>query len=158
MFREYESHSQGNLFLKIFCDFNNIGIKESNLHKYKVELEYRGEKARTDIIIYKKSEYLIIIENKVNSFEGDKQTEREYSDGLDKASIEHIDTNNIYPYLLSIAKATPHPPFKNILWSQMVECIRVYIGRAESKNVKWLMEQYLDCVSNFKEIDEEVVK
>jgi len=77
---ERKSHYHGNLFLATFVDACNLPLKPDVLSDYRVLTEYGVQEAIIDIMVYKRGEFLIYIENKILSAEGDDQTPREFRD------------------------------------------------------------------------------
>ena len=77
---EHESHYHGNLFLKTFVNLLALPLHTEMLSEYRVLTEHGGKEAIIDIMVYKKPDFLLYIENKVLSAEGDDQTPREFRD------------------------------------------------------------------------------
>jgi hypothetical protein len=76
---EAGSHGQGSAFLRAFADLCKLPL-ESDLTDYTVRTEFPGFKSIADIVIFRKGDFLICIENKVFSGEGKEQLVRQESD------------------------------------------------------------------------------
>lgn len=80
LFDERKSHYHQNLFLATLVKLCNLDLPIEMLFNYRVRTEHRVREADIDIMVSKKSEFLLYIENKVLSSEGDDQTPREFRD------------------------------------------------------------------------------
>lgn len=156
-----ETHSQGNLFFKIFLErFKRFGLSFAYAEDedYDVELEASEEQSRVDIRVSKKNEFCICIENKIFSGEGEEQTKREYEDAIRFINQNDIKKENLHCFFLTIDGTKPQEEkFKSIKWSEIAKCIEIFIEKAEAERAKWTAEQYLQSIRKniIKREDEE---
>lgn len=156
-----ETHAQGNLFFKIFLDELKLPAEYAE-SKYIVKKEVRGDESIIDIRIrskvYGDKGFVIDIENKVGAGLGDTQIERE-SKALEKeAKIRSIPDNRRHGFLLSVKNEEnlTGTLFNWIGWKQIVNCLNIFINRAQASRAKWTAEQYVKCIE--KHIIKETLK
>jgi len=71
-------HGQGSLFLEAFMKAS--GIPGPVPFPYRVRTEFSGSESIVDIMVCRRREYLLYMENKVFAAEGDNQVDREFRD------------------------------------------------------------------------------
>ncbi len=73
-------HGRDSLFFQAFLKAAGIVLPSSAISTYRVQLEWAREESRIDVSAYQKEEFVVFIENKTLSDEGDEQLHREESD------------------------------------------------------------------------------
>ncbi len=96
-----ESHCEGDRFIKIFLKAAGIDTTELDLKSYRIRQEYVGLESIVDIVIYKRGNFIIYIENKILSGEGKNQVDREYNDLIRAAKSLWIDSKSMYAIFLT---------------------------------------------------------
>ena len=148
LFKLDETHEQGSLFLELFAE--EYGVSISSATNYEVRLEDADEESRIDIRVLQKNQFMICIENKIFSSEGEDQTLREYRDAKQKAKEYGIDLSNIKCFYLTIdgEAAEDQQHFKSISWYDMCSLIEDYSKKAKSEKVRWFVSQYVESIRN----------
>jgi|GEM_PF-1907983 len=80
LLNERSRHYHGNLFLTTLVKLCNLPLPIESLVEYRVDTEHSEQESIIDIKVYKKGEFLLYIENKILSPEGENQTFREFRD------------------------------------------------------------------------------
>ena len=80
LLNERSSHYHGNLFLSRLVALCKLPLPNDILTDYRVTTEFGGTESIVDIMVYRKPHFLLYIENKILSAEGDDQTHREFRD------------------------------------------------------------------------------
>lgn len=163
------THAQGLLFFNLFI--NSIA-PESKKHLYKdlkisslrIKEEKCTEDGRLDIYIESfglKEQFVIVIENKINAEDQNKQLERYYNHCRKEG---YTDDNILLIYLTKCGKEASDSsmPFlqrvrlkeANVLANMsyrkdMKNILKVYIKELKSKKVKFITQQYLDIIKTF---------
>ena len=73
-------HGQGVLFMRAFTELCDLDIPVSALDRYSVRTEFPGEESIIDVMVSRRGEFLVYLENKVYAEEGPNQVDREYRD------------------------------------------------------------------------------
>lgn len=146
LFDPWESHEQGNLFLRIFADKYDLQVGDSV--DYEANVEDTDEHSRIDIAIVKKNMFYICIEVKIFAYEGEKQTSREYETATRKADENGISLENIRCFFLTIngKVATNKKHFESITWNDILILIKKYGVEAKSEKVGWFVSQYIKSI------------
>lgn len=163
------SHAQGLLFFNLFI---NAIAPESKKHLYmdlkvsnlRVKEEKSTEDGRLDIFIESfglKDRFVIVIENKINAGDQDKQLERYYNH-CQKSG--YTDDNILLIYLTKCRKdaSDSSMPFLererlkeasvlvNMSYRQDIKnVLKTYIKELKSKKVRFIAKQYLDIIKTF---------
>lgn len=163
------SHAHGLLFFNLFI---NAIAPESKKHLYKdlkisnlrIKEEKSTEDGRLDIFIESfglKERFVIVIENKINAGDQDKQLERYYNHCRKSG---YTDDNILLIYLTKCRKdaSDSSMPFLererlkeasvlvNMSYRQDIKnVLKTYIKELKSKKVRFIAKQYLDIIKTF---------
>lgn len=107
LLNERSSHYHGNLFLTSLVNLCQLPLPSERLTDYRVSTEFGGQEAIIDIMVYKKPDFLLYIENKVLSSEGDDQTHREFRDMRRIGVALGIPEERQFPIFMTPAGRTP---------------------------------------------------
>jgi hypothetical protein len=163
------SHAHGLLFFNLFINAIAPETKKhlyKNLEIYNIRLkeEKNTEEGRLDIFIEshgRQDKFVIVIENKINASDQDKQLSRYYNHCRNRG---YKDENILLIYLTKRgAKATDLSMLPveqdrlekaNVLVNisyrdDMKKIMKMYIDKLESNKVKFTAQQYLDIIKTF---------
>jgi len=73
-------HGQGTAFLRAFVELCDLDIPVEAMNRYWVRTEFSGQESIIDVMVCRRREFLIYLENKVFAREGDDQLAREFRD------------------------------------------------------------------------------
>jgi len=144
------THSQGGSFLRIFLEKLNpprfSKLQDSDYDDYDVITEEADENSRIDIRIWKRSSFLINIENKINAIEGEEQTKWENIDAIIKADEIDVDKNRISNFFLTNRRESPKDDsFEHIFWEEIRNCLNIFSNSIDSNNnnLRQIIRQYV---------------
>jgi hypothetical protein len=161
---ERGSHAQGNLgfrlFLEEFCteffgnDATQVG-KYADETNYWVHCEVKGEEARVDIRISARGRFLIDIENKIHSWEGEDQTGREWRD-LQAQRIElSVPLVACHALFLTLdASPATNENFRAIGWNRIAKVLDRFADLAEPVDVKLFARHYAKAIRMMRVIEQ----
>lgn len=154
LFNRNGSHGQKSYFLKLFLKAHGLLNKYSSYTDYKVKTEVSEDESRIDIRIYKEGRFLINIENKIFSSQGEGQLIREERDAYKKAKQLKITNPHVHCFFLTVDPNETPPkgsikPIKHIKWGESIlSCLNNYLKHVKSRSVKLFMEHYIDLINN----------
>lgn len=140
-----ETHAQGKLGFRLF-------LKELNLPKefadknYKVIRELCGEESRIDIVIEAEGEFIIGIENKIDSEEGEDQTKREWSDLEKRKTALRIPTKTIAFFLTPDGSSPGNPKFQPLSWQVIADIFQTFSEESKAELVGIFAKHYAETL------------
>jgi hypothetical protein len=147
---EIGTHAQGKLGFSLFLLNLDLPLKYAETD-YRVVREASGQEARLDIIIEAKGQFVIGIENKVDSEEGDDQTPREWAD-LERRGKQLLvpRTNKIEAFFLTPEGSDPQSKrFKAISWRQIADIFEEFAEKARPPMVKLFAQHYAETLRRY---------
>ena len=145
LFDPFASHSQQDLFFKAFVNHFDYDIFYDSL-EYKVIREFSGLESIVDILVYGKS-FVLFIENKTLSLEGEDQTNREYRD-LKRLAESFGIADNYHAVFLSPYGQTPqNKNFKSISYQQISSALKNIRDEIGSEYVRFFVDSWIDISS-----------
>jgi hypothetical protein len=153
---EHGTHAQGNLGFRLFLEElkTELGKEHasklaahSDERKYWVCREVAGDEARMDIEIAARGRFLIHLENKIHSVEGEGQTEREGRD-LQARRIElAVPKEACHAFFLTLdgCKAKNHS-FRPVGWNRIGKVFDRFADLAEPLEVKLFARHYAKAI------------
>jgi len=142
---EHGSHAQGalgfRLFLREFGPDLNVKLKPQIMsypdEPYWVRREVAGRESRVDIEIAASRKFIIHIENKIGSSEGEYQTHREWCDLKRRAKDLCIPRSNVHGIFLTLDSSPPrNKHFAAIGWHRLVTVLEQFAEEAQPPEVK----------------------
>ena len=100
-------HACTTIFLRTFLESAGIELDEEVLRTSYVRTEFYGSESIIDIFIASPNQFLVYIENKTLSPEGDDQVDREYRDLQRLGDSLRIPNENRYPIFLTPSGRSP---------------------------------------------------
>ena len=147
------SHYEGNLFLKSFVESCVLNFPDDLLDQYRVRNEFAGNESIVDIMIYRKGEFLIYLENKILSPEGIDQVDREFRDMQRLGSTLGINENRQFAIFLTPDGGKPisgdSTRWQSISYDQVSAAFTKCSPEIKSDKVKLILGDWLDTVSSF---------
>jgi hypothetical protein len=155
--RKWGTHAQGTLGFKLLLKElkEEIDLPEacSDL-RYTVSREVAGDNSRIDVEVACRGHFLIHIENKIWSREGDDQTPREWQDLLRRAAELGIDTGSPSPGIYALF-LTPHgtapmsPNFKALKWNRIARVFEEFAELASPRDVRLFAAHFARALRRF---------
>jgi len=146
-------HYQGNLFFNAFLRSCNIDLPLSVPSRYAVYREFPGMESTIDILVFRKGDFLIYIENKVSSEEGVEQCARELRDMYRLGSKFGIPPEKQFAIFLTPDGRNPATgdPTKWIALSyeRLGGVFGQSVPQITSDKVRFTLEDGLGVISNF---------
>lgn len=153
--RKHGTHAQRSLGFELFLQ--ETGLPKSFASgRYWVRREVAGDEARVDIEIASRGHFLIHIENKIHAGEGNRQTDREWSDLQRRALTLGVgNPENVKALFLTPTGLLPaNANFQPISWRQMAQVLEAFAGRAKPPDVKLFASHYARALRKFVVRDE----
>ena len=147
--RKLGTHAQGNLGFRQFLSEFGLPIEFADC-KYWVRREVAGDESVVDIEVACRGRFLIHIENKIWSAEGNDQTDREWSDLERRAAGLNVSPPNVSALFLTPRGTKPaNPHFTAIPWGRVVRVLEAFRVRAKPPDVKLFTAHYARALQRF---------
>lgn len=152
---EHGTHAQGNLGFRLLIEELGPELGSASLSQimsypnesYWVRREVSGEESRVDIEIAARGKFIIHIENKIGSFEGDDQTNREWRDLERRAKELGISGSNAHGIFLTLdGRDAKNDNFVPISWRSLVPVLEGFAEQAQAVEVKLFVAHYAKAV------------
>lgn len=148
-----KEHGQGNLFLQCFFRACGIDIPINVIDKYIVRTEFPGWESIIDILIYQKGSFILYIENKIFSNEGEGQIDREYRDMHRLADALMIPREMRFPIFLTPSRKTPisgdGEKWTCLSYRRIQEEFAKELISITDEKTKYLISDWLSSLNNF---------
>jgi hypothetical protein len=134
-----ETHAQEKLGFQLFL--KELNLPEDFAKKdYTVIREMSGDDSRLDIVVQAEGEFIIGIENKIDSVEGEDQTKREWKD-LEKRKLNT--PTEIFAFFLTPDGTKPIcPHFQPLTWQVVANIFQRFSDDAEANLVGVFAKHY----------------
>lgn len=147
------THAQGNLGFRLFLEEFKGELKLNHSISdvpYWVRREVSCGESRVDIEIAARDKFIIHIENKIWSAEGDNQTEREWRGLKERAEELKIPGENTHGiFLTRDASAPVSPEFHAVGWSRIARVFEKFAEQAGPAEVRLFTAHYAKAVRRF---------
>lgn len=117
---ELGTHAQGNLGFRLFLEAVGLPIEYADC-EYRVTRESTYDESRIDIEIAHPGKFVIYIENKIGSVEGEKQTDREWSDLKSRAEELGCPEKRFAFFLTPRGTKPKCKEFRSLSWRKMAK-------------------------------------
>jgi hypothetical protein len=164
---ERGTHAQGNLgfrlFLKEFArelqlDDRRVELYGNEPH-YWVHTEVSGAEARVDIEIAARGKFLIHLENKIYSMEGEDQTNREWTDLQARRKEFRVNEEACHAIFLTLdGHEAINKNFHSIGWNRVAKVLEEFAEQAEPPEVKLFAGHYAKVVRKLCIIERELTE
>jgi hypothetical protein len=137
------THAQGKRGFSLFLDQFRLNSRYADTN-YTVKRERRGAESRVDIEIAARGHFIIYIENKIYSAEGDEQTKREWGDLKKQArKLDIHGKDDVHGFFLTLDRHAPAwPDFKPISWEEIAEVFDDFSELAQAGQVSLFAAHY----------------
>jgi len=146
-------HNQGSLFFKTFMQLCEIDINVDQPYSYNVKKEFSEIESIIDILIYRKSDFLVYIENKIYSPEGIDQCAREARDMRRLGSRLLISPERQYAVFLTPEGREPVTSdsdcWRTLSYHQLGLSFKRLIPQIAENKVRYILEDWLETISDF---------
>ncbi len=153
LLNERSSHYHGNLFLSRLVALCKLPLPNDILTDYRVTAEFGGTESIVDIMVYRKPHFLLYIENKILSAEGDDQTHREFRDMRRIGAALGIPSDRQFPIFL-----TPwgQPPADRDHWIplSLTAVTEAYLGlndKIRSRKLRFLLDDLHETTTQWSQ-------
>ena len=145
----YGSHAQQECGFRLFLQ--EFGLPPKYLcRSYRVRREVVGSHSRLDIVIEADGRFVIGIENKVDSEEGENQTLAEWDDLKKRGRALNVPDTAIHALFLT---PSGHPPqsrhFKAVSWQSIANVFEKFSHEAKPEMVKLFARHYAETLRRF---------
>ena len=146
-------HHQGYVFLNAFVRSCLIDIPAHLLSEYHVRTEFSEVESIIDVLVYRKAEFLIYVENKVHSEEGIKQLDREFGDMQRLGSRLGIPQDRQYAVFLTPDGRKPSSGdpkcWRTLSYQQLKKSLEPLLPQITSDKVRFALEDWLEVIATF---------
>jgi hypothetical protein len=139
------THAQGNLGFRLLLKDLNLPEGFAN-NNYRVIRELAGRESRIDIVIEAEGEFIIAIENKVDSEEGEDQTKREWNDLVSRKKALKVKSEIAAFFLTPDETPCSSGNFKPISWQVIAEIFETFAEEAKPELVKMFAKHYAEIL------------
>lgn len=153
---EIGTHAQGNLGFRLFLETLKDKLKLPDPlaayaeMPYWVRREVSGETSRTDVEIAARRGFILHIENKIWSLEGEDQTNREWDDLVRRAKELGVREANARALLLTPDGCPAlNKNFIPIEWREIAGVVKKFAEKARPPNVKLFAAHYAQTLEAF---------
>jgi hypothetical protein len=143
---ESGTHAQGNLGFRLFLkelrrEFGEVHYRQLEAYAhdldYWVRRELAGEEARVDIEIAARGKFLIHIENKIHSAEGEDQTDREWRDVKKRRGELSVPKGECHAVFLTLEGArAKNCNFRPLKWRRIANVFDAFAKLAQPPEVR----------------------
>jgi len=146
---DYGTHAQRSLGFRLFLEEFKLPVAWA-LKSYSVYREVSGVRSRIDVRIQAPGSFIIDIENKIWSNEGDDQTKREWEDLQARAKELNIAEQNVRAFFLTPDGRKPmNENFHPVKWKRIALVLERFADEAKPPEVKLFARHYADALKRF---------
>lgn len=146
-------HEQGALFLSAFAPLIGLQAAPESLRRCQVRTECRGPESRIDIMLWRPGEFLVFIENKVWSPEGEEQVDREFRDLRYTGTTMGVPPDRQFAVFLTPSGRGPisGDPSRWICvsYGQLRQCMGAIVSQITDAKVRMVAEDWLEVTSDW---------
>jgi len=147
--RRLGTHAQGSLGFQLFLAEFSLPLSYANCN-YWVRREVAGNESIVDVEIACRGQFLIHIENKIWSSEGNDQTNREWNDLQRRANELKVGSKDVHALFLTPRGAKPeNPNFRPVRWGRIMNILETFARQAKPTDVKLFTAHYARSLSRF---------
>jgi hypothetical protein len=153
---EHGTHAQGNLGFRLFLEELGPELtdeRDERVMTYAFEPEYwvhrevSGDEARVDVEIAARGKFLIHIEVKIHSVEGDVQTDREYRDIKARGRMLDVPESACHAIFLTLdGRRAKNDRFRSVRWNRVANVLDKFAINAEPPEVKLFARHYANAI------------
>jgi hypothetical protein len=158
------THAQGPLGFRLFLEELRRELQEEHGGDvtsyaevdYWVRAEVSGDEARVDIEIAAQNSFLIHIENKIYSAEGDSQTNREWRDLQARRRELGVPEDRCHALFLTLdGRRAQNVNFRSVGWNRIARILNKFADQAEPPEVKLFARHYSKAIRKLSAMERE---
>lgn len=146
-------HGQGEVFMRAFADLCCLDVAAGALDRYSVRTEFVGKETIIDVMVCRRGEFLVYLENKVYAQEGPSQLAREFRDMRRRGAALGIPRERQFPIFLTPDGRPPlsgNPArWRSVSYRDMAVAFEDVLPNVTSDRVKIFLEDWIGTVSSF---------
>ena len=146
-------HGQGDLFMRAFIELCSLDIPDWLLDRYTVRTECVGAESIIDVMVVRRGEFLVYLENKVYAPEGHKQVDREFRDMRRLGVSLKIPEKRQFPVFLTPRGRRPSSGdptrWRALSYGDLAEAFAALLPNIAAPKVKVLVQDWIDAISTF---------
>jgi hypothetical protein len=148
------THAQGNLGFRLFLEEFSLPLHYADC-MYGVRREVAGDESIVDVEIACRDHFVIHIENKIWSSEGNDQSDREWSDLQHRATELKVRLVAVHALFLTPRGTKPkNAGFRAIRWGRIVSVLEKFAEMAKPADVKLFTAHYARALRRFIAVDD----
>ena len=146
-------HGAGDAFARAFLAAAAIELPTDALRRYRVATEYVVLEARTDIVLCRRGNFAIYIENKVYAAEGADQVDREYRDMVRLGSALRVPSDRLFAVFLTPDGRLPTSGdatrWRPLAYSSLHHAFSEILPRVPSDKARLVVQDWLEAITRF---------
>jgi hypothetical protein len=147
------NYYENNLLFDMFLECCHIKLSSENTTGYQIRTEFAGSESIVDMLIYKKNNFIIYLENKVNAPEGFDQCNREWRDMRKLGERLTVPRNKQFAVFLTPFGRKPEKEnddhWITLSYVSVGNNFRQLIPKIKSAKTRYLLEDWLEIISQF---------
>ena len=165
---EHGTHAQGSLGLRLFLEELRGELTENRDDRilsyasepnYWVHREISGNEARVDIEIAALRKFLIHVEVKIHSMEGDAQTDREFRDLQARGAELDVPESARHGVFLTLdGRNATNEKFRPVSWSRVAKVLDQFAAEVEPREVQLFARHYAKAIRKLSVVEREEIE
>ncbi len=147
-------HGQAALFVNALADACGLGLPEELLEDCRVRTEFPGHEAVIDLMIYRRGELLIYIENKLEAAEGPDQLNREFRDMCRQGRVLGVPESRQFAVFLTPdgRRPTSGDPavWRTLSYPRLANSLRSVLPQVHNQKVVAVLQDWLDTLASWE--------
>lgn len=148
-----ETHGQGPIFMAAFARACQIDASLDLLSPYRVRREFAGLESIVDVMVYRRSDFLMYIENKIDAEEGPHQLDRELRDMCRIGSRLRVPLERQFAVFLTPDGRRPvsgdPAHWHSVSYQEVEASFEAVMPQIVSDKTRYVLEDWLDTISTF---------
>jgi hypothetical protein len=145
----FGTHAQGKSGFRHFLQRLDLPLQYAQAD-YRVSREASGVDSKVDILIEAERLFVIGIENKIDSEEGDDQTRREWADLVRRGKKLFAPPSSVKAFYLTPYRLVPqNPMFKALSWRLVADVFAAFAEEAKPPMVKLFAQHYAETLRRY---------
>jgi len=146
-------HNQGARFTAAFASLMGLETTPESLRRCRIRTEVTGPEAIIDVMVWRAGDFVIFIENKVWSAEGEEQGDREYRDMRHAAWAMGVPVDRQFAVFLTPSGRRPvsgdPSPWVCVSYGEVADSLRAVLPDITDPKVRMVVEDWLQLISDW---------
>jgi hypothetical protein len=151
---EIGGHGQGRLFFKAFMELCGCDLPDDDM-PYKMRTELSGMESIVDVAVFRKRDFLVFLENKTISEEGEDQLNREYRDMQRRGDALGVPDDRRYGVFLTPGGRSPTTgraeDWRCISYDQLADSVAAILPEVTDTKLTLFLHDWMQTVRLLKE-------